>query len=79
MEKKELGQTKRGFTPGEKWIIWGVFCLLVCLSTHRFSVFLGLILVSVGGALVLRRQRVTLGILIGTLGLLSLFFSRYLI
>ena len=24
----------KGFTIAEKWIIWGVFCLLIGLSTH---------------------------------------------
>jgi hypothetical protein len=77
--EKDVGQAKRGFTPGEKWIIWGVFCLLVSLSTYRLSVFAGLMLVSVGGALIVKRENVALGVLIGVCGLLSLVFCRVLI
>lgn len=68
----------RGFTTPEKWIIWGVFCLLVGLSTHRFTVFAGLMLVSVGFA-VARRRAFGWGALLFCLGLLTLFFSKSLV
>jgi hypothetical protein len=38
---------RRGFTTAEKWVIWGVFCLLVGLSSH-ITAFFGLLVLSVG-------------------------------
>ncbi len=71
-------KSKRGFTAPEKWVIWGVFCLLVGLSTYRFAVFAGLMILSVG--LYLTRQRAFgWGVLLCCVGLLSLFFSKSLV
>ncbi len=46
MSTEEVAK-KRGFTTAEKWIIWGVFCLLVGLSSH-ITAFFGLMIASVG-------------------------------
>jgi len=70
---------KRGFTVQEKWIIWGVFCLLVALSTHRVSVFLGLILASAGINLLMKKRRPLLGSTLTVLGMIGLIFSKFLI
>jgi len=51
-------ESKRGFTVGEKWIIWGVFCLLIALSTHRFSVFAGLMLFSMGVSFFFEKRKI---------------------
>jgi hypothetical protein len=42
-----MSTQKRGFTTAEKWIIWGVFCLLIGLSSH-ITAFFGLMIASVG-------------------------------
>ena len=70
---------KRGFTPAEKWVIWGVFCLLVGLSTYRFTVFAGLLLLSVGMANFYKKQNVLAGVVFSVLGSLCLIFSKFLI
>ncbi len=72
-------KTKRGFTTPEKWIIWGVFCLLVGLSAQRFSIFAGLMLLSAGIWLFQRRARRVLALVLSLAGLLSLTFSKFLI
>jgi len=70
---------KRGFTPAERWVIWGVFCLLVGLSTYRFTVFAGLLLLSVGAANFYKRQNVLPAVVFSVLGSLCLIFSKFLI
>ncbi|MFQ5706038.1 MAG: hypothetical protein ACE5HO_01230 [bacterium] len=80
---QEIKKQKRGFTTQEKWVIWAVFCLLVGLSTHRFTVFFGMLLASFGISLVFKKHEsgaisVAIGIAITLLGLLSLAFSRIL-
>ncbi len=70
---------KKGFTPAEKWIIWGVFCLLVGLSAQRFSVFAGLMLFSVGVSFFLRKEKLILATIVSILGVLTLGFSKFLI
>lgn len=70
---------KRGFTVAEKWIIWGVFCLLVALSTYRFSVFAGLMLLSAGISLLVNKQKPALGVVMSIVGALCLAFSKLLI
>jgi len=77
--QKSGTDTKRGFTTAEKWIIWGVFCLLVSLSTYRVSVFAGLLLFSGGFSLLLKKQRPFIGGALSLTGLLILVFSKYLI
>jgi len=72
-------ENKKGFTSAEKWIIWGVFCLLVGLSTHRFSVFVGLMLFSVGVSFFLRKEKLILATIVSILGVLTLGFSKFLI
>lgn len=75
-------ENKRGFTAAEKWVIWGVFCLLVGLSTHRFTVFVGLLLLSLGFNRFIKRtknaNRIALGIIFSLFGILILFFSKSL-
>ena len=71
-------ESKRGFTVPEKWIIWGVFCLLVGLSTHRFSVFAGLMLFSTGVSFFLRKEKLILATIVSVLGILTLGLSRFL-
>lgn len=71
-------ENKRGFTVGEKWIIWGVFCLLVSLSSHRFSVFAGLMLFSTGVSFFLRKEKLILATIATISGLLILGFSKFL-
>jgi hypothetical protein len=75
-------EKKRGFTTVEKWIIWGVFCLLVGLSTYRFTVFLGLMVLPFGFNLVFKSRtnakRITLGIIVSLFGLVLLVFSHSL-
>ena len=71
-------ENKRGFTVGEKWIIWGVFCLLIGLSTHRFSVFAGLMLFSMGVSFFLRKEKLILATIVSILGVLTLGFSKFL-
>ena len=79
-QMKRSAQTqKRGFTTPEKWIIWGVFCLIVGVSAYRFSIFAGLMLLSFGVSLVHKRERLTLGITLAVVGCLSLIFSKYLV
>jgi hypothetical protein len=70
---------KRGFTPAEKWVIWGVFCMLVGLSTYRFTVFVGLLLLSIGVANFYNKQKVLAGVIFSVLGSLCLIFSKFLI
>jgi len=72
-------KNKKGFTPGEKWIIWGVFCLLVSLSVQRFSVFAGLMLFSLGISFFLRKERLVLATIVSIIGILALGFSKFLI
>ncbi len=71
-------KAKRGFTSAEKWIIWAVFCLLVALSSHRFTVFAGLMLVSAGVALLYRRKSPLVGLGLTALGVAALAFSPVL-
>ncbi len=71
-------ESKRGFTVGEKWIIWGVFCLLIALSTHRFTVFAGLMLFSMGVSFFLRKEKLILATIVSILGVLTLGFSKFL-
>lgn len=74
---------KRGFTAAEKWIIWGVFCLLVGLSSHM-SAFLGLLGVSAGAAVIRRGWRgrrlpwLGLGLLLAVGALVLLAFGHRL-
>jgi len=70
---------KKGFTPAEKWIIWGVFCLLVGLSVQRFSVFAGLMIFSVGISFFLRKEKLVLATIVSIIGILALGFSKFLI
>lgn len=72
-------KNKKGFTPAEKWIIWGVFCLLVSLSTQRFSVFAGLMLFSIGISFFLRKEKLVLATIVSIIGILALGFSKFLI
>ena len=72
-------QRKSGFTYAEKWIIWGVFCLLLGLSTSRFTVFAGLLLASAGISLIVRKDKLALGLVVSILGLLTVVFSKFLI
>jgi membrane-bound ClpP family serine protease len=71
-------EKKRGFTTPEKWVIWGVFCLLVGLSTHRFAVFLGLMLLSIGVNFLYHKRKIAFGVILTISGLLSLIFSKVL-
>ncbi|MFQ5674989.1 MAG: hypothetical protein ACE5G1_03760 [bacterium] len=70
---------KRGFTTAEKWIIWGVFCLLVGLSTYRLAVFLGLMVLSAGVWLFMKRQKMFIAVILSIIGILTLGFSKFLI
>lgn len=70
---------KRGFTSQEKWVIWGVFCLLLGLSTSRISVFAGLLLLSAGASLISKRDKLALAVLLCIAGGLNLVFSKFLI
>ncbi|MFQ5639097.1 MAG: hypothetical protein ACE5IR_14030 [bacterium] len=79
MKKKPNDKEKRGFTSGEKWIIWGVFCLIVGLSAYRFSIFAGLMLLSFGISLIKQRKNLVLGVVLTVLGSLSVIFSKYLV
>jgi hypothetical protein len=72
-------KNKKGFTPAEKWIIWGVFCLLVALSVQRFSVFAGLMIFSVGISFFLRKEKLVLATIVSIIGILALGFSKFLI
>lgn len=71
--------TKKGFTTAEKWIIWGVFCLLVGLSTYRFTVFSGLMILSLGISLIAKKQKLALAIFLCFVGILNLVLSKFLI
>lgn len=71
-------QEKRGFTVGEKWIIWGVFCLLVGLSSSRFTVFAGLMLLSLGISWIRKKQRLLMAVVAALLGISLLTFSKFL-
>ncbi|RMF69902.1 MAG: hypothetical protein D6743_01100 [Calditrichaeota bacterium] len=71
-------QEKRGFTVGEKWIIWGVFCLLVGLSSSRFTVFAGLMLLSLGVSWIRKKQRLLMAVVAALLGISLLTFSKFL-
>lgn len=71
-------QEKRGFTTGEKWVIWAVFCALVGLSTYRFTVFVGLISITLGVSLLVKRTHFFLGVVLCLMGLASVIFSKYL-
>jgi len=75
----KIENPKRGFTRGEKWLIWAVFCLLVGLSTSRLTVFLGLMLASVGISLVMKKQKIIFAIALCVIGILNIIFSKYLI
>ncbi|MFQ5650410.1 MAG: hypothetical protein ACE5IY_10755 [bacterium] len=77
--KAETNESKRGFTTPEKWVIWGVFCLLVGLSTSRLTVFAGLMLLSVGISFVAKKQHIVLAIFLCVAGALNLVFSKFLI
>ena len=72
-------ERKSGFTDAEKWIIWGVFCLLLGLSTSRFTVFAGLLLTSAGISLIVKKDKLAMGIVVGIMGLLTVVFSKFLI
>jgi hypothetical protein len=72
-------ENQRGFTAAEKWIIWAVFCLLVGLSAYRFSVFAGLLLLSAGISLALKKEKPWLGLALFVAGALCIVFSKFLI
>ena len=77
--KTEQKNSRRGFTAPEKWIIWGVFCLLVGLSTSRLTVFLGMLITSIGISLVIKKQKLILAVSLSIIGILNIVFSKYLI
>lgn len=79
MEMSEQVENRKGFTTPEKWIIWGVFCSLIGLSTYRFTVFLGLMIVSIGIYLIRKKEKLALAVLLCLVGLLNIVFSKFLI
>lgn len=53
--------------------------MLVGLSTYRFTVFVGLLLLSIGVANFYNKQKVLAGVIFSVLGSLCLIFSKFLI
>ncbi len=72
-------KVSRGFTIQEKWVIWGVFCLLVGLSTSRVTVFMGMLLLSIGIFFFIQRRHKAAAAILCLFGLLNLAFSKFLI
>ena len=49
------------------------------LSTSRFTVFAGLLLASAGISLIVKKDKLALGLVVSILGLLTVVFSKFLI